>query len=136
MYEEDAIIGHREFDLKLTQRVKMSMVGVPEMSFNFWAAYVLLRSINFSPSLLTFTVGNSWEKVRVKANIYATCAYRSLKGYKVGRVDQAETALGAEMRLAADKGKGKKTPGKNGGDKIVKRYVVVNSVAQNHRQAI
>jgi DNA mismatch repair protein MSH6 len=44
----------------------------------------------------------------------------------VGRVDQAETALGAEMRLAADKGKGKKTPGKNGGDKIVKRFVAVS----------
>lgn len=26
LYEEDARIGHREFDLKLTQRVKMSMV--------------------------------------------------------------------------------------------------------------
>jgi len=89
----------------------------------------------FFPSLLTLTVGNSWEKVRAKANICATCANWSPKGYKVGRVDQAETALGAEMRLAADKGKGKKTPGKNGGDKIVKRYVAVNSVAQNHRQA-
>jgi MutS domain I len=61
LYEEDARIGHREFDLKLTQRVKMSMVslfrwplerlmntyqvGVPEMAFNFWAAsvYVYLR---------------------------------------------------------------------------------------------
>ena len=40
------------------------------------------------------------------------------KGYKVGRVDQAETALGAEMRLAADKkDKGKKSAG----DKIVRR---------------
>lgn len=41
-------------------------------------------------------------------------------GYKVGRVDQAETALGAEMRLAADKGKGKKVSGKE----IVKRFVI------------
>ena len=45
-------------------------------------------------------------------------------GHKVGRVDQAETALGAEMRVAADKGKGK---GKfasaidKGSDKIVRR---------------
>ncbi|KAH9833177.1 DNA mismatch repair protein Msh6 [Rhodofomes roseus] len=89
LYEEDARIGHREFDLKLTQRVKMSMVGVPEMSFNFWAAKFLA------------------------------------KGYKVGRVDQAETALGAEMRLAADK-KGGKTKSKpapedKGKDKIVRR---------------
>ncbi|KIJ36317.1 hypothetical protein M422DRAFT_261267 [Sphaerobolus stellatus SS14] len=59
----------------------MSMVGVPEMSFNFWAAKFLA------------------------------------KGYKVGRVDQAETALGAEMRRTADKG------AKIGGavDKIVRR---------------
>lgn len=44
----------------------------------------------------------------------------------MGRVDQAETALGAEMRLAADKGKGKRASGKDGGDKIVKRFVVPN----------
>ncbi|VDB88830.1 unnamed protein product [Peniophora sp. CBMAI 1063] len=84
LYEEDAFIGHREFDLKLTQRVKMSMVGVPEMSFNFWAAKFLA------------------------------------KGYKVGRVDQAETALGAEMRVAANKGKGAVKEDK-GKDKIVRR---------------
>ena len=42
------------------------------------------------------------------------------KGYKVGRVDQAETALGAEMRRGADKEKpGKKAAGT--GDKIVRR---------------
>lgn len=38
LYEDDARVGHQEFDLKLTARVKMSMVGVPEMSFDFWAA--------------------------------------------------------------------------------------------------
>jgi hypothetical protein len=43
-------------------------------------------------------------------------------GYKVGRVDQAETALGAEMRLAADKSKGKVSADK-GKDKIVRRCV-------------
>lgn len=46
-------------------------------------------------------------------------------GYKVGRVDQAETALGAEMRLAADKkggkAKSKPTPEEKGKDKIVRR---------------
>ncbi|KAJ7074366.1 muts domain V-domain-containing protein [Mycena amicta] len=84
LYEDDARIGHQQFDLKLTSRVKMSMVGVPESSFNFWAAKFL---------------GN---------------------GYKVGRVDQAETALGAEMRLKADKSKGKASADK-GKDKIVRR---------------
>ncbi|KAI6029649.1 DNA mismatch repair protein Msh6 [Pisolithus microcarpus] len=82
LYEEDARIGHREFDLKLTQRVKMSMVGVPESSFNFWAAKFLG------------------------------------KGYKVGRVDQSETALGAEMRLAKSKGNRVEDRGK---EKIVRR---------------
>ncbi|KAL4079502.1 muts domain V-domain-containing protein [Scleroderma citrinum] len=82
LYEEDARVGHREFDLKLTQRVKMSMVGVPESSFNFWAAKFLG------------------------------------KGYKVGRVDQSETALGAEMRLAKSKGKPTQDKGK---EKIVRR---------------
>ena len=71
LYEEDAIVGHREFDLKLTQRVKMSMVGVPEMSFNFWAAYVPPPPFDFSSSGLTLNVGNSWEKVRIQANICA-----------------------------------------------------------------
>ncbi|KIM91619.1 hypothetical protein PILCRDRAFT_810908 [Piloderma croceum F 1598] len=84
LYEDDARVGHTEFDLKLTQRVKMSMVGVPEMSFNFWAAKFLG------------------------------------KGYKVGRVDQAETALGAEMRVAADKSKGKASTDRSK-DKIVRR---------------
>jgi DNA mismatch repair protein MSH6 len=27
LYEEDARVGHRDFDLKLTTRVKMSMVS-------------------------------------------------------------------------------------------------------------
>ena len=46
-----------------------------------------------------------------------------MSGYKVGRVDQAETALGAEMRLAADKKtKGKKpTAEEKSKDKIVRR---------------
>lgn len=38
LYEQDADIGHREFDLKMTDRVNMRMVGVPEASFDFWAA--------------------------------------------------------------------------------------------------
>ncbi|KAF7338601.1 DNA mismatch repair protein [Mycena venus] len=84
LYEDDARIGHQEFDLKLTQRVKMSMVGVPEMAFNHWTAKFLGA------------------------------------GYKVGRVDQAETALGAEMRVKGEKSKGKVSADKNK-EKIVRR---------------
>ncbi|GAA5849819.1 hypothetical protein JCM8547_000574 [Rhodosporidiobolus lusitaniae] len=88
LYEEDAAIGHREFDLKLTDRVKMKMVGVPESSFDFWAAKFLAQ------------------------------------GYKVGRVDQCETALGAEIRNKDDKaagGKGKSGAKQKNGKEIVRR---------------
>ncbi|GAA5880636.1 hypothetical protein JCM3774_000560 [Rhodotorula dairenensis] len=87
LYEEDAAIGHRDFDLKLTDRVKMKMVGVPETSFDYWAAKFLA------------------------------------KGYKVGRVDQCETALGAEIRNKDDKkaGKGKGSAKQANGKEIVRR---------------
>ncbi|KDN37684.1 hypothetical protein K437DRAFT_296514 [Tilletiaria anomala UBC 951] len=73
LYEDDALIGHREFDLKLTDRVKMKMVGVPESSFELFAAKFLAL------------------------------------GYKVGRVDQAETAVAKGMRT------GKKNKGGDSG---------------------
>ncbi|KAI7879177.1 hypothetical protein K492DRAFT_217243 [Lichtheimia hyalospora FSU 10163] len=38
LYESDADIGHQLFDLKMTDRVNMRMVGVPEASFDGWAA--------------------------------------------------------------------------------------------------
>ena len=47
------------------------------------------------------------------------------KGYKVGKVEQVETALGAEMRVAASKGKGTKTSEKG----LVRR--VLNKVFTN-----
>jgi DNA mismatch repair protein MSH6 len=37
LYESDATIGHQLFDLKLTDRVNMRMVGVPESSLDHWA---------------------------------------------------------------------------------------------------
>lgn len=37
LYENDATIGHQLFDLKLTDRVNMRMVGVPESSLDTWA---------------------------------------------------------------------------------------------------
>lgn len=72
------------------------------MSFNFWAAYVSRDKTD------------SWSDASIYRKFLA-------KGYKVGRVDQAETALGAEMRLAADKEKSGKSKGSASGDKIVRR---------------
>ena len=71
-------------------------------------------------------------KGRIEVDIRASPADGNSAGYKVGRVDQAETALGAEMRLAADKGNGKKVSGK-GGDKIVKRFV---SLTRYHSRSL
>ncbi|KAH7324336.1 muts domain V-domain-containing protein [Stachybotrys elegans] len=36
LYENDATIGHQEFDFKMTDRVNMRMVGVPEGSLDHW----------------------------------------------------------------------------------------------------
>lgn len=36
LYEKDATIGHQEFDFKMTDRVNMRMVGVPETSLDQW----------------------------------------------------------------------------------------------------
>lgn len=62
LYEKDADIGHREFDLKLTDRVNMKMVGVPEKTFATWASKFIAL------------------------------------GYKVARVDEAETQIEKNMR--------------------------------------
>ena len=36
LYENDATLGHQLFDLKMTDRVNMRMVGVPESSLEIW----------------------------------------------------------------------------------------------------
>ncbi|KAF9348583.1 DNA mismatch repair protein msh6 [Mortierella sp. NVP85] len=43
LYENDADIGHQQFDLKLTDRTNMRMVGVPESSFDYWAAQFVAK---------------------------------------------------------------------------------------------
>ena len=43
LYEDDATIGHQEFDLKLTDRVNMRMVGVPESSLEMWASQFVAK---------------------------------------------------------------------------------------------
>ncbi|RKP08628.1 muts domain V-domain-containing protein, partial [Thamnocephalis sphaerospora] len=43
LYENDADVGHRDFDLKMTDRVNMRMVGVPELSFNMWAGKFIAK---------------------------------------------------------------------------------------------
>ena len=43
LYEDDATIGHQLFDLKLTDRVNMRMVGVPESSLDLWATQFVAK---------------------------------------------------------------------------------------------
>ncbi|KAF9968002.1 DNA mismatch repair protein msh6 [Actinomortierella ambigua] len=43
LYENDADIGHQQFDLKLTDRTNMRMVGVPESSFDYWSAQFIAK---------------------------------------------------------------------------------------------
>lgn len=43
LYEDDATIGHQQFDLKLTDRVNMRMVGVPEVSLDMWASQFIAK---------------------------------------------------------------------------------------------
>lgn len=43
LYENDATIGHQLFDLKLTDRVNMRMVGVPESSLDHWATQFIAK---------------------------------------------------------------------------------------------
>lgn len=43
LYENDATIGHQLFDLKLTDRVNMRMVGVPESSLEMWASQFVAK---------------------------------------------------------------------------------------------
>ncbi|KAJ2759104.1 DNA mismatch repair protein msh6 [Coemansia sp. BCRC 34490] len=43
LYENDATIGHQQFDLRMTDRVNMRMAGVPESSFDHWVAQFLAK---------------------------------------------------------------------------------------------
>ena len=48
LYENDATVGHQLFDLKLTDRVNMRMVGVPEMSLDHWANQFVARGFKIA----------------------------------------------------------------------------------------
>ena len=86
LYEDDALIAQREFGLKVVDRVKMKMAGVPESSYTMFANKFLAL------------------------------------GYKVGRVDQTETAVGKDMRKSAAGPKAKGTTASDdSGSKIVRR---------------
>ncbi|KAF8475994.1 muts domain V-domain-containing protein [Kalaharituber pfeilii] len=43
LFENDATIGNQEFDLKMTERVNMRMVGMPEYAFDMWAAQFIAK---------------------------------------------------------------------------------------------
>lgn len=43
LYEMDADVASREFDLRVSDRVNMRMAGVPEATFDFWMAKFIAR---------------------------------------------------------------------------------------------
>ncbi|OLL23672.1 DNA mismatch repair protein msh6, partial [Neolecta irregularis DAH-3] len=90
LYEDDATIGHQLFDLKLTDRVNMRYINNQVGSDH--------RMVGFP-----------------EMNVEHWAAMFVNKGYKVAKVDQAETALGKELReKQGQKGKAKE-------DKIIRR---------------
>ncbi|TBU06836.1 DNA mismatch repair protein MutS, partial [Hamiltosporidium magnivora] len=48
LYENDAEIGAKYFDLKITDRVNMKMVGFPEKSFDHWASKFLEKGFKIA----------------------------------------------------------------------------------------
>ena len=48
LYEHDATIGHQLFDLKLTDRVNMRMVGVPESCLVMWASQLVAKGFKIA----------------------------------------------------------------------------------------
>jgi hypothetical protein len=107
MPNPSARIGNSEFDLKLTDRVKMCMVGVPEQNFEMWCV---------SPGLLDPALPRHAEPGLLRRVVQggqvscgglcvppteAAADHRRADGTssprpptdKVGRVEQAETAL-------------------------------------------
>lgn len=48
LYEKDATVGHQLFDLKLTDRVNMRMVGVPEASLDHWATQFVAKGFKIA----------------------------------------------------------------------------------------
>lgn len=48
LYDKDAVIGAQLFDLKLTDRVNMSMVGVPEASLDHWACQFVAKGFKIA----------------------------------------------------------------------------------------
>ncbi len=53
LYEKDAEIGHKELDLKISDRVNMKMAGVPETHMNFWASKLINLGYTVSSDILT-----------------------------------------------------------------------------------
>ncbi|KAJ1535025.1 DNA mismatch repair protein msh6, partial [Nowakowskiella sp. JEL0078] len=68
LYEKDADIGHQHFDLKLTDRVNMKMVGVPEKSFDHWASQFIAKGYKVAKvNQMENAVGKSLREKQAKS---------------------------------------------------------------------
>ncbi len=66
MFEQDADVGHRELDLRITERVNMRMTGVPEAGWERWAARLLARGYRVGR---VEQVGTAAQATKQKAKI-------------------------------------------------------------------
>lgn len=70
LYENDADIASREFNLKIVDRVNMRMAGIPEVSFEHWASKFIalgykVAKVEQAPSVVDASLarGGSASKV-------------------------------------------------------------------------
>lgn len=64
LYEQDADIGHREFDLKVTDRINMRMAGFPEASFNSFCAKFIAKGYKVGRVEQVETVSEKSKRLR------------------------------------------------------------------------
>lgn len=76
IYENDADLGNRHFDLKLTERVNMRMAGVPESSFEYWATRFL--KLGYKVAKVTQTESTVKKAMRQRKEI-KNYEFRSLE---------------------------------------------------------
>ncbi|KAI5458256.1 DNA mismatch repair protein msh6 [Mariannaea sp. PMI_226] len=80
LYENDATVGHQEFDFKMTDRVNMRMVGVPESSLDYWVNQFIAKQ---------YKVARVDQK---ETNLGKEMREREQKGKKVDKVITRELA--------------------------------------------
>lgn len=79
LYEKDATIGHQLFDLKMTDRVNMAMVGVPEGSLDMWVNQFIAKGYKVARvDQMESALGKEMRERDVKGKKEAKIIHREL----------------------------------------------------------